>query len=342
MKEKIAAFLRQHWPSAANAPLAVVAVVLAAALAVVAVAFLSLWLAKIIGVGDGFIRLVESILSPTVVFVGIIAGSFIWFVNKFSEEISDLIIRLKEIAGAKFRKQRIGAKSDEASTEKSPTPDLVAAGKVKSDAKAKTAETGLAGDSLAEITKKAEKGDAEAQFNLGAMFCMGIGVARNDAEAVKWYRPAAEQGFAPAQHHLGFMYANGGGVERDDAEAAKWCRSAAEQGHAVAQYDLGVIYANGRGVERNDAGAAKWFRLAAEQGHAKAQGNLGAMYHNGKGVAQNFWEAYVWHAIAAGNGHEESAKYRDDDAKLLSAADLAKAQAEAKRRMEEIRRKQGE
>ena len=66
------------------------------------------------------------------------------------------------------------------------------------------------------------------------------------------------------------------------------------------------------------------------------------MYHNGTGVAQNYKEAYIWHSIAAANGHEESMKYRDADARLLSASDLAEAQAEATHRMEKIRAKQAE
>lgn len=64
------------------------------------------------------------------------------------------------------------------------------------------------------------------------------------------------------------------------------------------------------------------------------------MYHNGQGVAQNYKEAYIWHSIAAANGYEDSVKYRNDDAKLLSAGDLAQAQAEATRRLEKIREKQ--
>ena len=45
------------------------------------------------------------------------------------------------------------------------------------------------------------------------MCANGIGVPKNDAEAVKWFRLAAEQGLARAQHNLGLMYANGtGGV----------------------------------------------------------------------------------------------------------------------------------
>lgn len=40
----------------------------------------------------------------------------------------------------------------------------------------------------------AEQGDAAAQFQLAAMYCIGAGVVRNLAEAVKWYRRSAEQG----------------------------------------------------------------------------------------------------------------------------------------------------
>ena len=54
----------------------------------------------------------------------------------------------------------------------------------------------------------------------------------DDAEAV---RLAAEQGDADAQYNLGAMYDNGRGVPEDDAEAVRWFRLAVEQGHAGAQ-----------------------------------------------------------------------------------------------------------
>ena len=41
---------------------------------------------------------------------------------------------------------------------------------------------------------------------------------------------AAEQGYAPAQYNLGVMYANGEGVAKNDEQAVKWYRKAAEQG----------------------------------------------------------------------------------------------------------------
>ena len=55
----------------------------------------------------------------------------------------------------------------------------------------------------------AEQGDADAQYNLGAMYVTGRGVPQDDAEALRWYRLAAEQGNARAQLNLGVMYDTG-------------------------------------------------------------------------------------------------------------------------------------
>ena len=82
--------------------------------------------------------------------------------------------------------------------------------------------------------------NASGQYNLGVMYADGRGVARDDAEAVRWYRRAAEQGNASGQYNLGGMYSTGRGVARDDAEAVRWYRRAAEQGNASGQYNLGL------------------------------------------------------------------------------------------------------
>src|ERR1017187_10160622 len=92
---------------------------------------------------------------------------------------------------------------------------------------------------LADIRAKAAQGDARSQCELGAAFAWGsLGVAKDHAEAVKWYRKAAEQNFAQAQFSLGFRYAKGEGVSKDYEEAVKWWRKAAEQNHAKAQAHL--------------------------------------------------------------------------------------------------------
>ncbi len=150
--------------------------------------------------------------------------------------------------------------------------------------------------------KAAEQGDADAQFNLGVMYNNGEGVMQDYAKAVEWYRKAAEQGVADAQCNLGVMYANGRGVKQDDAKAVEWYHKAAEQGNASAQFNLGVKYENGEGVKRNYAKAVKWYRKAAEQGNASAQFNLGVIYQYGEGVRQDYAKAVGWYRKAAEQG----------------------------------------
>ena len=125
--------------------------------------------------------------------------------------------------------------------------------------------------SVAQLTAKAEKGDAQAQFLLGRAHAIGDGVPKDAVEAAKWYRHAAEQGNAIAQNNLGAKYAAGVGVPKDFAEAVKWWRKAAGQGLAAAQHNLGVSYENGDGVPKDYVEAYKWANLAAAQGNANGK-----------------------------------------------------------------------
>jgi TPR repeat protein len=159
---------------------------------------------------------------------------------------------------------------------------------------------------ISQFRVTAERGNAEAQSNLGVMYASGKGVGQDDAEAVRWYRRSAEQGYDPAQFNLGGMYARGKGVAQDYVEAERWYRKAAEQGNAEAQTELGVLYATGRGVALDDVEAALWYREAAERGNTDAQYNLGFMYATGRGVALDDAEAMRWCRKAAEQGHAEA------------------------------------
>lgn len=52
---------------------------------------------------------------------------------------------------------------------------------------------------------------------------------KNPTEEIESYRKAAEKGDAQAQFNLALSYDNGDPT--DAAKAVKWCRMAAEQGH---------------------------------------------------------------------------------------------------------------
>ena len=126
-----------------------------------------------------------------------------------------------------------------------------------------------------DLKAKAEKGDPEAQSNLGACYGHGAGVTKDYAEAVKWYRKAAEQNYASAQNNLGSCYLKGNGVAKDVAEALKLYRRAAEQHCAPAQANLAHCYDEGIGVTKDEMEAVRWLRKAAEGNYAESQLCLG-------------------------------------------------------------------
>jgi TPR repeat protein len=182
----------------------------------------------------------------------------------------------------------------------------------------------------------AERGDAEAQFNLGFCYDVGRGVAKDAKEAARWYRKAAEQNYVPAQFNLGYCYANGQGLRKDREEAVAWYRKAAEQGHAEAQSNLGYCYDNGRGVDKDATEAVKWYRKAAMQGHAEAQFNLGCCYANGQGVTKDIVEAYAWFNMAA-KADADAAGSRDLLRKGLTPQQFTDAQKRMKMLRSQIR-----
>jgi len=183
----------------------------------------------------------------------------------------------------------------------------------------------------------AEQGDAPAQFILGGMYSNGKGTAKDEAQAVVWYRKAAEQGDvvaqtmlkiqaddlydqgryaeafslyqglaaqgdSSAQFDLGAMYEAGQGVTKDEAQSMVWYHKSAEQGDASAQFNLGIKYNFGQGVAQDYSQAVYWYNKAAEQGDKNAQSNLGFMYSNGKGTAKDEAQAVVWYRKAAEQG----------------------------------------
>ena len=122
-----------------------------------------------------------------------------------------------------------------------------------------------------ELLRKAEGGDADAQYALGVAYCRGQGISQDFAEAVRWYTRAAEQGNANAQCNLGMHWFKGEGTERDMKKAVDWWEKAANQGNAKAQCNLGECYHEGKGVEKDPKKAVEWWKKSADQGNLAAQ-----------------------------------------------------------------------
>src|SRR5271163_448390 len=53
------------------------------------------------------------------------------------------------------------------------------------------------------LRPQADRGVAEAQYELGFMYYGGLGVPQSYVDAVKWYHIAADHGVVQAQHEIG-------------------------------------------------------------------------------------------------------------------------------------------
>ncbi len=156
------------------------------------------------------------------------------------------------------------------------------------------------------LYETAERGDAEAQFNLGMMYSTGLGIEKDDAAAFRWIYKAAEQGHAEAEFIVGLMFDEGRGTTKDEGEAVKWYRKAADHSEPRAQHQLGRAYALGHGVAEDLQEAIRWYTLAAEQGVVRAQLSLGVLYDSGSGVNKDPKEALRWYLKAADRGDAEA------------------------------------
>lgn len=93
------------------------------------------------------------------------------------------------------------------------------------------------------LMQAAERGDAEAQYNLGVYYeWQHVKVIEGFAKAPAWYRKAAEQGHVAAQKRLGALYEMGKCVERDYQVAAKWYAKAGDKMAAESALKRGDVF----------------------------------------------------------------------------------------------------
>ena len=188
---------------------------------------------------------------------------------------------------------------------------------------------------LADIIQGAEDGNVEAQYILGGMYEIGLGVARNDNQCAHWWQEAANQGHVGSQKALGSMYFSGRGVPLDYAKSMELYLMAAEKGHPHAQKYVALGYQRGMGLPLDPEKAAYWkaeaakqsgpetsvafleafqqeetephsdkevfdeFLRQAEKGTTRAYFYVGAAYTAGTGTPQDYAEAEKWYRKAA-------------------------------------------
>ena len=92
--------------------------------------------------------------------------------------------------------------------------------------------------SLTELQALADRGDPDAQWQMGVRYHSGDGVAQNDKQAMLWFQLAAEQGNVSAQSALGSYYWAGRGVPEDLSKAYMWSAIALAHGDEISKSRL--------------------------------------------------------------------------------------------------------
>ena len=119
----------------------------------------------------------------------------------------------------------------------------------------------------------AEKGDADAAFNLGQAYRLGRGVPPSSASAKRWFESAANKGHVDAQVSLGLLLFDSG----DRGAAMSWLRKAADKGEPRALLVVGTALFNGDGLPQDPVRGYALVSRAAAQGLAPAQSTLAEM-----------------------------------------------------------------
>ena len=116
-----------------------------------------------------------------------------------------------------------------------------------------------------------------------AMLLSASHVRSKDPEkAFQLYLHAAEKDIPQAMMEVGQMYLHGTGVARDLAEAEKWFKNASDHHDPSGLFALGESYLQGRGVKQDIPRGVKLLQDADGHGSGDAKNLLGKLYLRGQ------------------------------------------------------------
>ncbi len=142
----------------------------------------------------------------------------------------------------------------------------IAAGLRAAGARDETEGQPAPGVLLGDLTRRAEQGSGEAQYDLAETYRLGRGIARDFELALRWYREAARNGSLNALYQLGIMTYKGEGVEADCSTAYAYLQVAREElARAGTPFDGDQETAFRCVKEKTDSGDRRRARRTAEQ-----------------------------------------------------------------------------
>jgi tetratricopeptide (TPR) repeat protein len=170
----------------------------------------------------------------------------------------------------------------------------------------------LAGTGISAAIAQPAGGDVRAGIDAWA--------AQNYDQAIAIWRPLADRGDADAQYNLAQAYFLGRGVPQNMTLAEQWYARAARQGHpeATANYGL-LLFQNGRRQE-----AIPFITRAADAGDPRAQYVLGTALFNGDVIGRDAPRAYALMTQAAAQNLPPAVSQLAEMDRLMSPQDRAR------------------
>jgi TPR repeat protein len=155
--------------------------------------------------------------------------------------------------------------------------------------------------------------------------------------ALKLFGELASNNNPNAEYWLGHMNEIGLGIPRDVTKAIGLYKKAAEQNVVAAEARLGELYLNGDLVTPDFSQAKSYLERAAYHADSRSAMLLGQMYRVGIGTAVDQKQAYAWSEVASLEGSEFAVRERDSSLHDLSASDQQVAVTHAHDIMKEIK-----
>ena len=181
----------------------------------------------------------------------------------------------------------------------------------------------------------AVKNYMKAINKIAEIYYWGIGISKDEKNAVEWWMIAAKQNDAEAQYNLGYAYLDGLGVEKDIRKALDywlkaiaqveyklennigscyyllndydnafiWYERAAMKDNPTGQFGLAQCYEKGLGTKQDSLKAFEWYKKAAENGNTESKYRTAMNYYHARGTEQNYGKAVEWLLSAALKNH---------------------------------------
>jgi len=195
-------------------------------------------------------------------------------------------------------------------------------------------------EGISELKRKADTGDAKAQYEYGSFCAIGFEVRQDWREAVRYFEMAANSGLATAQYKLGVCHENGLGTSKDPEKAIAWYKKAASQNLPMAYYRAAKLLCKiGRGYREESAYVKDAYHKAACMGVVEAQLALSELHYPICRVGCNdriqcALEAYRW-ALASQDAFTEAAE-RAKDLKEKTLFNLIRNEEQRNKKTAEI------